>query len=134
MAISKDVEVKIISMHTHRPLAEYNKPGVLATSSEIERYIESESDTGFRIVVTLKKGFHYQGADGVSVLIRIDGGTVKIRRNYEKAFALPYEYRKLRIIHSDVSYAISDAMVKRDNEWLSTFFRFGAVSVGTYPY
>lgn len=127
MAIIEDVEVQIVSTSTGEALLEYDNPDRDATVEpvRVEKYIEAATDEEFHIVVTLREGFDYHGANGILVTYDLDGNMLK----RQEFFRRPDDNHRLttaKIIK------FKSAQVKVDNTWKRIHLSFGSVDVGMF--
>ena len=86
MAIIEDVEVQIVSTAIGLALTEYDNPDPNATieTGKVERYIRADTDEEFFILVKLRKGFDYHGADGIDIHYSLDGEMLRRCRFKER--------------------------------------------------
>jgi len=129
MAVLEDVEVTIVSTSTGQPLAEFEDPDPKTEEhgNEVQKYVEAVTDEEFKIVIRLKKGFKYHGADGIKVAPRIDGTAV----NSRWYFARPENTYLFKPLEKIVSETLSHALVRKGPDWFRIAFSFGAASVGS---
>ena len=121
MAILKNVEVFIYSRSTQNKLSEFDVPDFETTieDNKIEKYVEATTDEEFGIAVGVKHGFDFRGADGLKILIDIDGGIVE-----RPWFVNRSDARK--------GYRTEDTNVNQLGKWHKVYFAFGSVSIGEY--
>lgn len=86
MAIIEDVEVQIVSTATDQVLTEYDDPDpdAVVALRKIEKSIQAETNDEFYILVTLKQGFDYYGADGIRIGFNMDGGMLSRSKFYTR--------------------------------------------------
>ena len=130
MAILEDVEVFIKSTATGERLVEYDNPDPEdeAGSLQVEKFVEAQSEAEFQVVVNLKAGFDYHGADGVRVRLVLDGGAVRRHWYKCKSELVPINDKLLE----DKSFSFATVSSKRGEDWIRVAFSFGKVDVGEY--
>lgn len=129
MAILEDVEVTIVSTSTGQPLTEVEDPDPKTEEhgKEVRKYIEAVTDEEFKIVIRLKKGFRYHGADGIDATLRIDGTAV----NCHWYLARPENTHPFEPLEKIVSKTLSHTLTRKGTEWFNIAFSFGAASIGS---
>lgn len=128
MAIFEDVEVQIVSTSTGLPLAEYDNPDPKTPTNgkEIQKYIEAVTNTEFKILVRLKKGFKYHGGDGVLINLRMDGNVLRRKKFDRKPHGTTATGLK-----KDIIIEKQDTLVGSGENWSRVSFSFGAADVGS---
>lgn len=129
MAILEDVEVTIVSTSTGQPLTEFGDPDPKTEEhgKEVQKYIEAVTDEDFKIVIRLKKGFRFHGADGINATLRIDGTAV----NCLWYLARPEKTHPLKPLKKIGSETLSSTVTRKGAEWFNIAFSFGAASIGS---
>lgn len=128
MAIIEDVEVTIVSTRTGQRLVEFQDPAqtIPDKARNVCRYIEVVSGEEFKVVVRLKKGFQYHGADGIAIHLRLDGNALH-RVRYEER-----DPRKAPsgVLRDDLVYEYINTKVGNRDSWSEISFSFGAADIG----
>lgn len=127
MAVIEDVEVQIVSVRTGEALLEYDDPdpNAVAKPMRVEKYIQATTDEEFHIMVKLREGFDFHGADGVRFGYNLDGDML----SRCKIFRRPDEVERLETAEI---LTIQSARAKIDGTWKRIRFSFGAVGIGTF--
>ena len=129
MAILEDVEVTIVSTSTNQPLVEFEDPDPKTEQhgKEVRQYIEAVTGEEFKVVVRLKKGFNYHGADGITISLYLDGNA--LRRSLFK----PLNSRTgwSGVLAEDDIYEWRTFLSRNQDNWSDIAFSFGAADVGS---
>ena len=128
MAILENIEVRVVSGLTGNQLEEYHSPAVGEGDclSVVEKYIQANDNEEFGIVIVLKAGFDYHGADGIQYTYKIDGNT---SRN-SLVLLKPLGGIKYGILLEDITYKKNTIKTQQNGRWYDNKFTFGLVTVG----
>lgn len=129
MAVIEDMEVEVVSVSSGEPLVEYRHADLDAEAKdrETQAYIEAITGSEFKIVVGLKKGFNYHGADGITIHLTIDGDVLS-RTKYRSR---PYGASATSRLTEDVKVEWTDILVGSGDNWSKVAFSFGAADIGS---
>ena len=132
MILNEGIEVQVFS--NGHPLTEYARPASDDTSPlcTAEKYIEAQSNSTFVICVTWRKGFRLHGASHFQLVVRIDGGALRLSNIYDFR-----SYRTLSgdSLAHDMRKEIRESDPYKDgNGWLRHAFTFAEAPIGKLRY
>ncbi|MCJ1262949.1 hypothetical protein MMC22_002819 [Lobaria immixta] len=124
MGAFKDIEVHVVSSSDDRELVEYDNPKAI-TPGDInskEKFIEAITGLVYHMKVIVKPSFKLQGADGIRIGVRIDGGVVNQRTYYDRDTVKQRQRTGSPFIDSKVKF-------QEGSIWRKSTYSFGSLNI-----